>query len=260
MSIDVVVEPSLSSLAHRANDEHLQAQTAAKNWAEHAIAAGEMLIELQKRVEPGGWARWCDENLTFSKGHALLYMRVYFYSDQVLAAGVDSYDAARAVTLGLPSREFKEHHKAQLKAPPSLAAYVLDRRTAGIGWTEIGRETGFSFEVVRGLVDPEWRRKRQESNKRQMQAIRDRRKSKRQEAARAKQALEREELNRLAKKTGGNTSEAYSLVRRLLSELDRAVGEWESPDARASLREAIRHAHKVEEAVVEVLRIERSQA
>lgn len=55
---------------------------------------------------------------------------------------------------------------------------------------------------------------------------------------------EREERDRLAKATGGELAEAYGLVRRTLSIVDKSR---HAPDA-------IRHLHKAEEAIVEAMR------
>jgi hypothetical protein len=67
---------SLANLAARIRAEHEGARAAVKRGVEHAIAAGDLLIEAKAKVAHGQWLPWLTENCAMSERTARLYMRV----------------------------------------------------------------------------------------------------------------------------------------------------------------------------------------
>lgn len=66
-------EVSLDALAHRIRDEHAQAEASARDALEHAIAAGQLLIQAKAVVGHGGWLPWLEKNCPFSRRTAQAY-------------------------------------------------------------------------------------------------------------------------------------------------------------------------------------------
>lgn len=69
------VRPS-DTIPVRINKLHQLAQQSATEAIDHAIAAGELLIETKKSVGHGSWLSWIQENVEFSERTARNYMRV----------------------------------------------------------------------------------------------------------------------------------------------------------------------------------------
>ena len=66
---------SLPDLAARIKAEHEAVSTALKESVQHAIAAGELLIEAKEQVPHGQWLPWLREHCAMSERTAQLYMR-----------------------------------------------------------------------------------------------------------------------------------------------------------------------------------------
>ena len=66
----------LSALAKSINAEHKAAYAAFKQGFEHALRAGELLLEAKTVLPHGQWLPWLNENCTFSERTAQLYMRI----------------------------------------------------------------------------------------------------------------------------------------------------------------------------------------
>jgi hypothetical protein len=64
----------LAILADRINTEHEAAIAAIRKGAEHAIAAGKLLIEAKAQVEHGRWGQWLKDNFRATSRTAQLYM------------------------------------------------------------------------------------------------------------------------------------------------------------------------------------------
>src|SRR6266498_1251367 len=67
---------SLADLAARINAAHESVAGALKSGIEHAIVAGEALIEAKAKVPHGEWLAWLKANCTVSERSAQAYMRV----------------------------------------------------------------------------------------------------------------------------------------------------------------------------------------
>ena len=66
----------LANLAQRINTEHEAARAAMRKGLEHALNAGEMLIEAKAAVPHGEWLPWLETNCSVSERTAQLYMKV----------------------------------------------------------------------------------------------------------------------------------------------------------------------------------------
>jgi Protein of unknown function (DUF3102) len=67
---------SLIDLAARIKLEHQAVAVALKDSLQHAVAAGELLIEGKAQVPHGQWLSWLKDHCTISERTAQLYMRV----------------------------------------------------------------------------------------------------------------------------------------------------------------------------------------
>jgi hypothetical protein len=76
MSIPVDRSNSLADLAARINIEHEAAEAAIKRGAEHAMHAGDLLLEAKASLPHGQWLPWLTEHCTVSERTAQLYMRL----------------------------------------------------------------------------------------------------------------------------------------------------------------------------------------
>jgi hypothetical protein len=66
----------LRDLARRINQEHDSAKAAFTRGFEHALRAGELLLEAKAKVKHGEWLPWLKANCSISQRTAQLYMRV----------------------------------------------------------------------------------------------------------------------------------------------------------------------------------------
>ena len=66
----------LPALAANIAAEHQQAQASMQKGLEHALKAGELLVEAKKLVTHGKWLPWLEANCPFPERTAQLYMRV----------------------------------------------------------------------------------------------------------------------------------------------------------------------------------------
>jgi Protein of unknown function (DUF3102) len=75
-----VTEPdrsnSLTDLAARISAEHQASAAAMQRGVEHAIAAGDLLIEARGRLKHGQWLPWLTKHCAMSERTAQLYMRL----------------------------------------------------------------------------------------------------------------------------------------------------------------------------------------
>ena len=67
---------SLADLAGRIKIEHQAVAIALKGSIEHAIAAGELLIEAKAQIQHGGWLPWLRDHCNISERMAQRYLRL----------------------------------------------------------------------------------------------------------------------------------------------------------------------------------------
>jgi hypothetical protein len=66
----------LNTLATHINEEHRRCETAFRSGVEHALKAGELLLEAKDSVPHGSWGAWLADNFEGSARTAQAYMRV----------------------------------------------------------------------------------------------------------------------------------------------------------------------------------------
>jgi hypothetical protein len=76
MSTDISRSNSLTDLAARIKAEHQATSDALKDSVQHAIKAGELLLEAKEQLKHGQWLPWLSEHCEISERSAQLYMRV----------------------------------------------------------------------------------------------------------------------------------------------------------------------------------------
>lgn len=242
----------LAQLIIEIHKRHDEVDAAEAGALDAAIESGRALLDAQKQVQFGQWSEWCSSNVRFSLQRIQIYMRCALYRDELEAKGVSSISEARVVlkNSGLVLPLDRKARPLVSTQSPELVKAVNERRRAGMSWNAIGTELlGYSTagNVVRSWVDPEYRRSRRAKES-------EREKARRQHARTLRAAAKQVERDELARRRGGSAASAYSLVRRLLSELDRAIGETQNVEARAALREAMSRAHVAEDFIVAALK------
>ncbi len=73
---DVALSNSLADLAARIRIEHEATDAALKSSVEHAMAAGDLLIEAKGQVKHGQWLPWLTDHCAMSERTAQLYMKI----------------------------------------------------------------------------------------------------------------------------------------------------------------------------------------
>ena len=65
-----------AELAAEINNAHLQAEGTLRAAVEHAIRAGDLLLQAKRALRHGNWTAWCADNIKFSERLAQAYMRL----------------------------------------------------------------------------------------------------------------------------------------------------------------------------------------
>jgi Protein of unknown function (DUF3102) len=78
----------LDTLAESINTEHRACEAAVASAVDHAVAAGEMLLEVKHSLKHGGWLKWLDANFEGSRRHAQRYMQLAEHKGQLNATRV----------------------------------------------------------------------------------------------------------------------------------------------------------------------------
>lgn len=237
---------SLAQLADEANECHRQVHHHVSAGVENAIAAGEVLLEVRSRVQPGEWVRWIEDNLEIDVSVVKVYIRLATYKDEVRKLGSTSVQVAKRQLRGLPKvtpliqgAQKPEHVKDHAKR------LVRD----GVPLRQVAKIVGVHHVTVRTWVDPEYRKKR---NAKQREISR-------QKHA-AKKALEREKKAAAMKSVAGATSESYALIRKALAATQSALDDAENRALERQLRETLDHLYRAEDAITGVLSVHRGGA
>lgn len=244
----VVPVPSLADLAATINSEHDLAYRAVLDALDHAVRAGEALLEARRLVPEGQWSKWIKANLAMPSAAVGRYIRIATHRETLFAAGQRPKSINGALT-----------YLREIDAPPSVPPGRNGRRPTfdvsearrlrgqGMKYSDIGGVLGVSDVAVWRQLTPGATRK---AVARTTQA-----RSKRRAEARA---LAEKELAARVARVGGHPSDAYALLRRCAVALDRAITDAE-PEMRPALRDALTYTHRAEDAIVRALGIERGR-
>lgn len=228
---------SLEDLAGTANREHAAAEDAARTWLEHAVAAGSALLEARSRVEPGGWARWVEDNIEFSYTTIREYMRVAKHPEQAQGASEKTRRGVLSHISSLPAAS-----SGVWRSTEEDRQYAAERVSEGASLRTVAEEIGVTSDTINSWVNPEVRKRRAERHrKRQLR--------RRREQAALQEKEEREARDAAAKRAGGAASHAYAHTRKTLTHLMAAVEEASNREAEAAYREALSLAQKVEDEI-----------
>jgi hypothetical protein len=113
---------SLPELAARIRAEHEAAGTAMKRGVEHAIAAGDLLIEAKSKLKHGQWLPWLTENCMMSGRTAQLYIRTARARPQIEThirnvADLSLRGAMAVIAPPMPDIDIEEWAAQQLEEP-----------------------------------------------------------------------------------------------------------------------------------------------
>lgn len=245
MSVQILQpgEMSLNELAVSANQEHRASQADALSAVQHAIAAGAHLRVARESCAPGEWTQWCEQRLEFSHATALLYIRISFFEDIVLEAGLTSISQAGRLLVGLPLPSDRR------RLPKTVTERILELRQSGQSIRAIADTLGIGANSVLWAINPQSRK-----------LANDRAAERRRRRALERQALHREQrdamVNRALVKEGEAFNEAWLLVQRLDGLLGQARSEAQTKDKRLAINEAHALRDKMVETLVGALGIE----
>jgi hypothetical protein len=111
MSIALEQSSSLMDLAARVKTEHEAVGSALKEGVQHAVAAGELLLEAKKQLKHGQWLSWLREHCTISERTAQLYMRCAKSRDEIeeqIRNGVADLSLSEAAAILALSSDMKK--------------------------------------------------------------------------------------------------------------------------------------------------------
>ena len=115
MSKELVnAEGDLSTLAQQINEEHQKVTEALKAGLEHAVRAGELLIQTKEKVAHGKWLPWLEENCKFSERTAQAYMRVAREFPKLKAQRVADLSFRQTIALLQQPKAFEIHPVSEI--------------------------------------------------------------------------------------------------------------------------------------------------
>ena len=241
-----MVNSELAAHGREAVHEYELACNSASSAVEHALACGTILLDVQASVPPGKWGAWCAANVpeigltTITK-----FCRLAQHRGAIEAGGFATIESAMGHlrALSIPRRPSGPRRMERKLDVP--AAREMHRN--GMTYKQIAEVFEVSDTTVAIHLDPKRRAAMQ---------VREREAKRRRTAtAKALQAAAREEAVRLK---GGTAAEAYALLRRTATVIDRAINESTDAAERSRLMAALGFCHKSEDEIVAALRIERT--
>ncbi len=226
---------TLEALEETVQREHEACLIAAKTTFDHAVRAGEALLQIRDLLLPTGqWTKWVEERFPMHKSQAYTYMRVATYR-HLIPEGT-GIGAANKLVEGLSAIDGGPG-RARVADITKEEAQRL--RVAGASYKQIAKQLGASVSTVHYWFNDGTR---SQKDKRARQAL------KKQEQARA--------LKRVVNKTGGALAEAYSLAERMDDVLGQAHREATEPEARRDLARAHEFQRAMRDSIVRSLGVE----
>jgi predicted transcriptional regulator len=234
MSVALVRFPDddrLDELAAQIDLAHRGFTESATAAVEHAIRAGELLLEARDVVPYGEWTVWLAHNVEVTAQHAQTYMRVARNAELVRRENPPSLKAANKLLTRASVRD--------VRVDPTLRLEAQRLRRDGLKHDEIAVELRFSQATISRWLNPS-----NEAKYRKKKAITSK-------AGRA--ALRRQERINDARKAGGSIAKSYGLIREVLDELQRAEAEY-TGETRKSIKTAMHILYKVEDHIAKATR------
>lgn len=248
MSAVAVESTTLDALAATANREHRLVVQSGRAIVEHAILAGEALLEAKTLVGHGGWCKWLEESFEQSPKTANDYMRIARYKDFVREVQPDGLNAA--------SRLLREHEVPRPREVHNdeVRSKAIDLHHQGTSQRDIAALLGTSAEQVTYLLNPGSYEKRLRTNRERQRVLSAQRQAEKAEAqARA--------TRRAAKKAGAEMGDLYSTAERMQDLFPVAQAKTGDVEAKAALERAGEHYRRMRDEIVRALGVyERSAA
>lgn len=207
---DLVVS-RINQLSQIILSEHDAVVAAGQSMVEHAIHAGEALLEAKSLIPRGQWSEWLATNIPLSASVPNVYMRIAKYVEVVRAGNPPTIKAARRMLIGLD--EPGKLHFASDEEREIIKRDAQPLRAQGMSYKQIGIELGVPAHWVNQLLSPAAQKRRLALAKRRSVA--------------ARGALAREERRKAVARAGGKLEEAYSLIRRALQIVDGYAAQSE---------------------------------
>lgn len=213
---------------------------------EHAIRAGEALLEARNRCEAGRWIAWLTENFDATPYTAQSYIRVAYQAEAVRESGATSFTGAFAYLRekGLPG-PYPGFGKDS-RHPDEVREEALRLLGEGASANGAARLLGISPRTVRRWVDPKHAAQWRAANRQRKAAERRERKAREAE-------VKAQRIARAARAAGGGIADAYAMAEKMQDVLGRAHGEATDSEARRALAVAGEHYRKMRDEIVRAL-------
>jgi len=227
--------PSLEDLEQRLRGEHEACVGKLKQGMEHALRAGEVLLEIRSELMARKeWVAWLGRTPILSRSQAYTYMRLFTYRDH-LPDGFQGIASGEVFLKGLPAIGTDE---GRARLPDPIKADAKRMRKEGLGYKEIAKRLEVSPSTVHNWFNG----------------------SKLAHQRRASRALQEKKhrgvVNAAVKKAGGALAEAYSMAERLDDVLGQAHREATDSEARRELARAHEYQRAMRDAIVRSLGVE----
>lgn len=230
--VSTIENVSLADLAVLANAEARAAVETSTEAIEHAIRAGDALLEARGRVPFGEWEQWLEDNVTeMSTAWARVYMRFARHAALVRQEQPTSIRQARMLIAG-PARDSRND--------PVIQAEAKRLHATGMTLKAIAEELDVSEMKVWRWCNPKAARKLAAKQRRRSMA--------------GRRALQRGERDKIVKAQGGPVAEAYALVRRALQALETAATQEREADVKKAIRSAMGRLHNAEDEIVRAVK------
>jgi hypothetical protein len=144
-------EHALADLAARIRSAHEAARLSARQTIQHALAAGELLLEAKALVGHGLWGDWLHQHCDVSERTAQAYMRL---SRNRLAVESNPQPAADLTIKAALEGLAKPRPSVEIETDPAVTDYYLpDQGKARIGTVEDGKTLEI-FGVIESVNHP----------------------------------------------------------------------------------------------------------
>jgi transposase len=234
-------EPTLEQLSAEIRQGHAAVQSAVAETLTHALSVGDALLRAKARIERGRFVPWIEEECGLVYNTANGYMRLARYRD-ALPLGLPKHEALEYIR-GLPSTDGR---KLVASHPEAVKQEARRRRREGQRYRDIASALGVSDATIfRWCKEKEYKKG----------AI-DRARQRRAFEELGRQEAKRKDVARRAKERGGSVAKAYSLVRQLAQELDRAISTEEDLEVKTWLKASLRETYAAERYVGRSLGVE----
>lgn len=239
---------------HAAEHEHREAAACLSRSVQHAARSGRALSEARNRVPDGEWNSWITESAQIGTTAAKNLMRLAHYfaviPQEVLEPSVDAVGRSHETGWMRALNSLKGLPRIR---PSGIGGHPVEMKgraralhNSGMAYEDIAFCLQVGRESVKCWCDPNYQRLK---NKRRAGMDREKRAARRA----LSEKRQREERDALAKSTGGELGEAYSLIRRLLGNLHEALSDARSGEQRSAVEAAYSSATKAEDEIMRAM-------